>query len=100
MRTASPTTIRWFVVLSLTYLGLCYALRSYVPQRFACNADSLFISSIYGLISILCVMVGSAGYAHRSERPISFWGMVVVTAFACVFFALAGVGVLRPACLD
>ena len=101
MRTASRTAVRWFVVLSFTYLGLCYALRSYVPPRFTCNADSLFMSSIFGLISVLCVLVGEAGYAplRRSERPVSFWGMVGVAAFACVFFALAGLGVLRPTCI-
>jgi hypothetical protein len=100
MRTASPTAVRWFVALAFTYLVLCYALRSYVPPRFTCNADSLFISSIFGLISVLCVMVGEAGYARRSEHPVAFWGMVGVVAFACVFFALAGLGVLRPACID
>lgn len=101
MRNASPATVRWFLALSVIYGCVCYALRSRIPPRFLCNAEDLFLASIFALICILCVLVGAAGFSsiERSEHPVSFWTIVAVGAFLSVFFAVAGLGLTAPACV-
>jgi hypothetical protein len=98
---ASPRTVRWFLVLSAVYGFGFYQLRYFIPDRFRCNAEDLFIASILALIGVLYFLVGAAGpwNIKRSEHPISFWMMVGICACLTVFFGAAGLGLTAPACM-
>ena len=101
MHEASPRTVRWFLILSAVYGFGGYELRFFIPERFLCNAEDLFLASIFALIGVLCLLVGAAGpwSIKRSEYPISFWIMVGICAFLTVFLGAAGLGLTAPACV-
>jgi len=103
MRTASRTTIIWFLSLSAAYILVCYGLRGYVPAPLICNAQALFYSSIFGLVATYCILVGAAGSPiplSRDEHPVSFWTIVGCAVGLAIFFALCGIEVIHTPCPD
>ena len=101
MQTTSKSTIRWFLGASAAYVALCLVLKLCIPPPIFCNAEDLFVASIFGLIGFLCILIGAAGYLSlsRDEHPISFWVMVSTAWLFSLLLALCGVGVFRPACI-
>jgi hypothetical protein len=100
MYVASKSTVRWFLALSAVYLVLGYLLRSYIPERVACQVTDIYQASIFALCGILCVLVGAASpwSLHRDEHPISFWSIVGMAWSLSVFLLLSGFGVFGSTC--
>jgi hypothetical protein len=100
MYVASKSTVRWFLALCAVFLMLSFFLKSHIPERIICNANNIFLASVFALIGVLCVLVGAAGpwSLRRDEHPISFWSMVGITCSLSVFFMLCGLGVFHHAC--
>jgi hypothetical protein len=101
MRTASPSTVRWFLGLSVLYACVGFASWSYIPIRFHCQATDLFGSSLLVLIVTYNILIGAAGHPvamTRAEHPFGFWFIEVTGGSLAAFFALTGLGVIPTPC--
>ena len=72
MRSASRSTILWFVCFVGVYIALWAGLNSRIPRRLICSAEDFVYSSIFALVATFCVLVGSAGFLsfRRDEQPL------------------------------